>query len=181
MTTPTEHHSTRDGLPRVEPESLPNLRFAHEWLDDYRNDRAGALKPNEVITGDARLRARFYCLDGTAYTDLQPGDGTAYRMIAHDLTTVQAGYLREKAEARGGHLTMAEAREQARTMGPSRLFGGDVLLALPDLGHVIVLGLYGPHVPWYVAEKVRHPATSVIVAAWATAFCDTVLALRGEA
>ena len=76
-----------------------------------------------------------------AYVDLQPGDGTAYRM----------------------HITVL-TKEADATLGYR------LLIALPDFHAALPLDLYGFHTPTYIAEKLPRlgPSGCAVLAAYTT-------------
>lgn len=102
---------------------------AAEWLEPLNLERAPVL-----YTAAKDVAAYFAGENGhsplatgrsSAYVDLQPGNGTAYRMHLLLLPDPIADSL-----------------------------GYGLVVTLPDFNTSLVLDPYGFHVPWYIAEKV---------------------------
>lgn len=175
--------------PRVDLSNPPNLRHVVEWLataDAASGNRA--CKPIEYFVDLAAQKARQYEEIGNAYVDFQPGNGTAYMTVLHDLTRAQIdATLRTRTAADGPTaqpLTVAQCREYVnRTgLGPSARLGGELLVALPEnRGGVsaVFQAEHGFHMPYYIDERLRLGAGDApYVAAFLTLFSDAITALR---
>lgn len=178
--------------PQVALSDLPNAHHAQTWLDDVTAARGGAAsKPLTYFINLAAMKARQYEELGVAYVDLQPGNGTAYMTVLHDLTREQINAtLRSRAAADGPDavpLTVAQCREYVTRagIGPSARLGGELLVALPENrgGVSAVFSVEDAfHLPYYVDDRLRlGPGDAPYFAAFLTLFCDAVTLLRRAA
>lgn len=200
---------TADASPRVDLSQPPNQRIVEEWLADVTAARGGAAcKPIAYFIDLAASKARQYEDIGNAYVDFQPGNGTAYMTVLHDLTREQinATIRSRRAAAGRGDATLDERVEAAEILrgqpfpsvdltvkqcreyvaraglGPSARLGGELLVALPEnRGGVsgVFAAEFGFHTPAYVDERLRLGAGDApYFAAFLTLFCDALTALR---
>ena len=102
---------------------------AAEWLNPLNLERAPVLytaaKDAAAYFAGENGHSPLATSPASTYVDLQPGNGTAYRM----------------------HLLLLPDH-----IADSLGYG--LVVALPDFNTSIVLDPHGFHVPWYIAEKV---------------------------
>lgn len=144
---------------------------------------------------EATTKARQYESLGTAYADFQPGNGTSYKVILHDLTRVRVdretrGYVDGWDPEQHGEqppdyerTTRNVVREGATIKDMAGRVGGELLVSLPEnfggVSFVLALPIYVE--PWWLtshtADRVR-PADAVHLAAFLSFFSDAVAAIR---
>lgn len=145
-----------------------------EWLEAW-GDRGGTVgKGLDHTTQQARHKATQYVELGTAYDDFQPGNGTSYAMVLHDLVRAQM-----PTDEQVG-VTEADLREWASSRGPTARWGGELLIAMPAFGRSAVIGLYGGLLtPDFVGEQLKlGSADAVHIAIYLTLFGEAVMDLR---
>ena len=151
--------------------------IVQDWLDVFAKDGGTVGKGLANTAAQAQRKAVQYEQIGTAYDDFQPGNGTSYALMLHDLVRAQADMITS-----GRSLAVRRAYVQARSMGPAARWGGEMLIALPNLGKSAVIGMHGLTTPWFVAEQLLVGyADAVHLAAYLTFFCDGVLNARSAA
>lgn len=175
-------------------------------------DRLHAVrKPIEEQTGRSWLslaetanlawfKAREYIARGSAFADYQPRNGTAYHVVLLDMVDCQAKALLEKKIVAAGAyddppkpileddrlrwLADARTKAQADYMGPAYSWGGELLVALPELagGRSRAFGMTDYFEAGYVAEAfgLRTQPDAVAVGEFLTLFGTYVLALRDQ-
>lgn len=128
----------------------------------------------------AKSKAKQYHQLGTAYVDLQPGNGSSYKMVLHDLVRLSALHIAESATDSDEHGIDAY-RVSAYPKSMAARLGGELLVSLPDNfgGRCITVGLPAMVTPDYAAEKfgVGLPDATVL-SVFLTAFSDALDVLR---
>ena len=187
--------TSTDTLPHIDAANLPSLQIAGQWLTDIDDARGCASHPLDYTADLAVHKAREYVKNGTAYADFQPGNGTGYVIVLHDLLRLQAEALPRSRQTIArlvsegmlppviSALTDRECREIVVTRGlggPYGVLGGRLLVALPqNRGGVSSVFNLGIHFPYYVDERLRLGAGDApFVAVFLTLFCDAVTLLE---
>jgi hypothetical protein len=168
-----------------------------QWLVEFVAAGGNPGKGLRYVEVEAEGKAHQYDTLGTAYADFQPGNGTSYLMVLHDLVRpqAQAHYDRwdrpgeaDNETVKDGRLRHApthvdECRFEAARLGMSGRAGGELLVSLPEIfgGRSTVLSVPGPYFPdWLGGHLHCGQADAVWLAAYLTYFADFVDSIRHD-
>lgn len=162
--------------PTLEPRINPVL---HQMYAQLVATGASWTKSVADLVDVARVKAKQYHELGSAYANLEPGNGTAYRMVLHDLVRPAALVLAQQTQ--DPNATLDNYRAAAYQGSMAAYVGGELLVSLPDNfgGRSIAVGLPAHLTPDYVGEELGCGLNdAVVIAIFLTAFSETLDVLR---
>lgn len=135
------------------------LTSTREWLAPYFNRLDDAMHRLQAPLAGAVVD---YVNRGVAAANVEPGNGTRYLMVFTSLATLSR-------PAGADELGWYDA------VDAPTVFGGDMLVSMPDFHRCTILSSNGFHVPDYIEEKLSLGAPhAAVVAAFVTLFDEAL-------
>lgn len=172
------------------------------WYADFTEQGGRAGRGVNYIVGQAKVKAEQYRELGTAYDDFQPGNGTSYKLVLHDMV---APWVRNLVGTRLEHddllkldpwerqlkgyvdreqMTEADLWQYAYQHTMAARAGGELLVSMPENGGRCCVLSVGPdalYVPDYIAGVLGvRLGDAVPLAVYLTAFVNAVAEQRTE-